>query len=117
MFRGDKINEVEQRSVLHVAARMQKEQHVDNVPDAVSNVHTVLDQVKKFSEKVRNGEFKGYTGKNLRNFVVIGIGGSQLGTESMLEALREEPTAKERSQGLELRILANVCPSDFYRSI
>lgn len=56
--------------------------------DAVKNVHDVLKRIKEFSQKVRTSEIKGYSGKDLRNIVVIGIGGSYLGPEFVFEALR-----------------------------
>jgi glucose-6-phosphate isomerase len=89
MFRGDKINVSENRSVLHVALRMPRDATlvVDGV-DVVAEVHAVLDRMVAFSEQVRSGAWKGYTGKPIRNVVNIGIGGSDLGPVMAYEALR-----------------------------
>ena len=89
MFRGERINVTEDRSVLHVALRMPKGASlvVDGV-DVVAEVHEVLDRMAAFSERVRSGEWKGYTGKPIRNVVNIGIGGSDLGPVMAYEALR-----------------------------
>src|SRR3970040_112442 len=79
MFRGDRINVTENRSVLHVALRMPRGTSlvVDGV-DVVAEVHEVLDQMAAFSNRVRSGEWKGHTGRPVRNVVSIGIGGSDL---------------------------------------
>jgi glucose-6-phosphate isomerase len=89
MFAGDRINVSENRSVLHVALRMPKGTSliVDGV-DVVAEVHEVLDQMTAFADRVRSGEWKGYTGKPIRNIVNIGIGGSDLGPVMAYEALR-----------------------------
>jgi glucose-6-phosphate isomerase len=89
MFRGEKINVTEKRSVLHVALRAPKGQSivVDGV-DVISQVHAVLDKMADFSNRVRGGEWKGHTGKRIRNVVNIGIGGSDLGPVMAYEALR-----------------------------
>src|SRR3981081_3915028 len=80
MFRGEKINITENRAVLHVALRATRDQSiVVDGEDVVPKVHEVLDQMSDFSDRVRNGEWKGYTGKTIRNVVNIGIGGSDLG--------------------------------------
>ncbi len=78
MFRGDKINITEGRSVLHVALRAPKGQSivVDGV-DVVPEVHKVLDAMSTFANRVRSGEWKGFTGKPIKNIVNIGIGGSR----------------------------------------
>ena len=89
MFNGEKINVTEKRAVLHVVLRAQKSQKilVDGV-DVVPQVHAVLDKMADFSNRVRSGEWKGYTGKPIRNVVNIGIGGSDLGPVMAYEALR-----------------------------
>ena len=89
MFRGEHINVSEDRSVLHVALRMPATQHlvVDGV-DVVAEVHEVLDRMADFADRVRSGEWKGHTGKRIRNVVNIGIGGSDLGPVMAYEALR-----------------------------
>jgi glucose-6-phosphate isomerase len=89
MFRGDRINVSENRSVLHVALRMPRDESlvVDGV-DVVAEVHEVLDRMSHFADRVRSGEWKGHTGKPIRNVVNIGIGGSDLGPVMAYEALR-----------------------------
>ena len=89
MFRGDRINVSEDRSVLHVALRMPAGDSlvVDGV-DVVSQVHDVLDRMVSFSDRVRSGAWTGHTGKPIRNVVNIGIGGSDLGPVMAYEALR-----------------------------
>ena len=79
MFRGDKINVTEGRAVLHVALRTPRSKviMVDD-RDVVADVHAVLERMADFSERVRSGAWKGYTGKPIRNVVNIGIGGSDL---------------------------------------
>jgi len=91
MFRGDKINVTENRSVLHVALRAPKGQSiiVDGV-DVVEKVHAVLNRMTDFSNRVRSGEWKGHTGKPIRNVINIGIGGSDLGPVMAYEALRQQ---------------------------
>jgi glucose-6-phosphate isomerase len=80
MFRGEKINCTENRAVLHVALRAPREASiVVDGHDVVSDVHDVLDKMADFSNRVRSGAWKGYTGKRIRNIVNIGIGGSDLG--------------------------------------
>jgi glucose-6-phosphate isomerase len=89
MFAGERINVSENRSVLHVALRMPKSASliVDGV-DVVAQVHEVLDRMAAFAERVRSGEWKGHTGKPIRNVINIGIGGSDLGPVMAYEALR-----------------------------
>jgi glucose-6-phosphate isomerase len=89
MFRGERINITENRSVLHVALRMPRERSliVDGT-DVVTDVHEVLDRMAAFSERVRSGEWRGHTGKPIRNVVNIGIGGSDLGPVMAYRALR-----------------------------
>ncbi len=89
MFRGDKINVTEQRAVLHVALRAPRDASIivdgENV---VPEVHKVLDKMTNFANRVRSGEWKGYTGKRIRNVVNIGIGGSDLGPAMAYQALQ-----------------------------
>ena len=89
MFRGEHINVSEDRAVLHVALRMPKETSlvVDGL-DVVAGVHAVLDQMTSFATRVRSGEWKGHSGKAIKNVVNIGIGGSDLGPVMAYEALR-----------------------------
>src|SRR6059058_4422744 len=89
MFRGDKINVTEQRAVLHVALRAPKDAViVVDGENVVPEVHSVLDKMADFSDRVRSGAWKGYTGKRIRNVVNIGIGGSDLGPNMAYEALK-----------------------------
>src|SRR5215471_7736700 len=89
MFTGERINVSENRSVLHVALRMPKGSSliVDGV-DVVAEVHEVLDRMSAFADRVRSGDWKGHTGKRIRNVINIGIGGSDLGPVMAYEALR-----------------------------
>jgi glucose-6-phosphate isomerase len=89
MFRGDRINVSEDRSVLHVALRMPAGRSlIVDGEDVVGQVHEVLGRMRTFAERVRSGDFKGHTGKPIRNVVNIGIGGSDLGPVMAYEALR-----------------------------
>ena len=108
MFRGDKINITENRSVLHVALRAPRTESiiVDGV-DVVPEVHAVLDKMSHFAERVRSGEWKGFTGKPIKTVVNIGIGGSDLGPVMAYEALR---FYSQRS--LEFRFVSNVDGTD-----
>jgi len=117
MFSGEKINTTEGRSVLHVALRKPKGSHLKvGEQDVVKDVHETLDRIKAFSEQVRSGAFKGFTGKKIKNVVAIGIGGSFLGPEFVFEALRQDAKCKKDSHGMQLKFLANVDPIDFYRA-
>ncbi|MFY9937289.1 MAG: glucose-6-phosphate isomerase, partial [Silvibacterium sp.] len=89
MFSGEKINITEKRAVLHVALRAPKgEKIVVDGEDVVPAVHEVLDRMAAFSERIRSGEWKGHTGKPIKNVINIGIGGSDLGPVMAYEALR-----------------------------
>src|SRR5215470_8882671 len=80
MFGGEKINITEKRAVLHVALRVPKDESiVVDERNVVPEVHAVLDSMSAFSNRVRTGEWKGHTGKRIRNVINIGIGGSDLG--------------------------------------
>jgi glucose-6-phosphate isomerase len=109
MFRGDRINTTENRSVLHVALRMPKTAKlvVDGV-DVVAEVHSVLDKMSAFADRVRNGEWKGFSGKPIRNVVNIGIGGSDLGPVMAYEALKHYS-----QRDLTVRFVSNVDGTDF----
>jgi glucose-6-phosphate isomerase len=109
MFRGDRINVSENRSVLHVALRMPKGETlvVDGV-DVVAEVHEVLDRMADFADRVRSGEWKGHTGKSIRNVVNVGIGGSDLGPVMAYEALRHYT-----KRDLTFRYVSNVDSTDF----
>ena len=109
MFRGDRINVSEDRSVLHVALRMPKGTAlvVDGV-DVVAEVHEVLDRMSAFADRVRSGDWKGHTGKPIRNVVNIGIGGSDLGPVMAYEALRHYSR-----RDMTFRFVSNVDSTDF----
>ena len=109
MFAGQHINVSEDRAVLHVALRMPGGTPlvVDGV-DVVQEVHTVLDAMTAFSEKVRSGEWRGHTGKPIRNVVNIGIGGSDLGPVMAYEALRHYSR-----RDMTFRFVSNVDSTDF----
>ena len=109
MFRGDKINVTEGRSVLHVALRAPKGiSIVVDGQDVVPEVHAVLDRMTDFSNRVRSGEWKGYTGKPIRNIINIGIGGSDLGPVMAYEALKHYS-----DRDLTFRFVSNVDGTDF----
>ena len=109
MFRGDRINVSENRSVLHVALRMPKGTSlvVDGV-DVVAQVHEVLDRMTAFAQRIRSGEWKGYTGKPIRNVINVGIGGSDLGPVMAYEALRHYSR-----RDMTFRFVSNVDSTDF----
>jgi glucose-6-phosphate isomerase len=109
MFAGEKINVSEHRSVLHVALRMPKGSSliVDGT-DVVAQVHEVLDRMRAFADRIRSGEWKGHTGKPIRNIVNIGIGGSDLGPVMAYEALKHYT-----QRDLTFRFVSNVDSTDF----
>jgi len=109
MFRGDKINITENRAVLHTALRAPRGASikVDGV-DVVPEVHAVLDKMAAFASRVRSGEWKGHTGKRIKNIVNIGIGGSDLGPVMAYEALRHYT-----DRSLTFRFVSNVDGTDF----
>jgi glucose-6-phosphate isomerase len=109
MFRGDKINLTENRAVLHVALRAPREAHIFvDGQDVIPEVHAVLDKMTDFAQRVRRGEWQGYTGKRIRNIVNIGIGGSDLGPVMAYEALRHYS-----ARDLMFRFVSNVDGTDF----
>src|SRR5262249_25578667 len=90
MFAGEKINITENRSVMHVALRAPKgASMVVDGRNVVPQVHAVLDKMADFANRVRSGEWKGHTGKRIRNIINIGIGGSDLGPVMAYESLRQ----------------------------
>ena len=109
MFRGEHVNVSEDRPALHVALRMPRGTSlvVDGV-DVVAEVHDVLDRMSDFAERVRSGEWKGYTGKPIRNVVNVGIGGSDLGPVMAYEALRHYSR-----RDMTFRFVSNVDSTDF----
>ena len=109
MFRGEHINVSEDRAVLHVALRMPRTASlVVDGTDVVRQVHEVLDRMADFSNRVRSGEWKGYTGKRIRNVINVGIGGSDLGPVMAYEALRHYTT-----RDITFRFVSNVDSTDF----
>jgi glucose-6-phosphate isomerase len=109
MFRGDKINITENRAVLHVALRAPKGASiVVGGRDVVPDVHAVLDKMAAFADRVRGGDWKGHTGKRIRNVINVGIGGSDLGPVMAYEALRHY---SERA--MTFRFVSNVDGTDF----
>jgi len=113
MFRGEKINITENRAVLHVALRAPQGASiiVDGV-NVVPEVHAVLGRMADFCTRVRGGEWKGHTGKRIRNVVNIGIGGSDLGPVMAYEALRAYS-----DRGLTFRFVSNVDGTDFAEAV
>jgi glucose-6-phosphate isomerase len=113
MFRGEKINISEQRAVLHVALRAPRAASIlvdgENVVPAV---HAVLDRMTDFSNHIRNGVWKGYTGKRIRNVVNIGIGGSDLGPVMAYEALKDYS-----DRAMDFRFVSNVDGTDFAEAV
>jgi glucose-6-phosphate isomerase len=109
MFRGDKINITEDRAVLHTALRAPRTASVkvDGV-DVIPEVHEVLDRMAVFSNRIRSGEWKSHTGKQIKNIVNIGIGGSDLGPVMAYEALRHYT-----DRSLTFRFVSNVDGTDF----
>jgi glucose-6-phosphate isomerase len=113
MFRGDKINATERRAVLHVALRAPKTASiVVDGQDVVPQVHAVLDKMAAFADRVRSGDWKGHTGKRIRNVINIGIGGSDLGPVMAYEALRHY---SQRS--MNFRFVSNVDGTDFAEAV
>jgi len=109
MFRGDKLNGTEDRAVLHVALRAPR--HAAIVVDGenvVPHVHAVLDRMADFATRVRNGTWKGHTGKRLRHVINIGIGGSDLGPVMAYEALKAYS-----ARDMTFRFVSNVDGTDF----
>ncbi|HQF02919.1 MAG TPA: glucose-6-phosphate isomerase [Phycicoccus sp.] len=108
MFRGDKINVTEGRSVLHTALRRPRtDSLIVDGQDVIADVHETLDKVYAFADKVRSGEWKGVSGKEIRTVVNIGIGGSDLGPVMVYEALKPYVQA-----GLQCRFVSNIDPTD-----
>ncbi|MEW6581689.1 MAG: glucose-6-phosphate isomerase [Actinomycetota bacterium] len=112
MFGGERINTTEDRAVLHVALRAARGTsiRVDGV-DVVPQVHEVLDRMAALADRVRSGEWRGFTGRPIRNVVSIGIGGSDLGPAMAYEALRDR---SDRS--LTVRFVSNVDGTDIWEA-
>jgi glucose-6-phosphate isomerase len=109
MFRGEHINVSENRAVLHVALRMPAtEKLIVDGQDVVGGVHAVLGRMREFSDRVRSGEFKGFTGKRIKNVINVGIGGSDLGPVMAYQALRYYSDRE-----ITFRFVSNVDSTDF----
>jgi glucose-6-phosphate isomerase len=113
MFTGEKINTTEDRAVLHVALRNRSNRPilVDD-EDVMPAVNRVLDKMRHFSEAVRSGAWKGYTGKSITDVVNIGIGGSDLGPKMVTTAL--QPYGKP---GLRVHYVSNVDSTDVVETL
>jgi glucose-6-phosphate isomerase len=109
MFRGDKINVTEDRAVLHVALRAPRGASIlVDGKNVVPEVHAVLDKMSDFAQRIRSGQWKGHTGKRIRNVVNIGIGGSDLGPVMAYEALKHYS-----DRAMTFRFVSNVDGTDF----
>ncbi len=113
MFAGEKINITEDRAVLHTALRNRSNTpvYVDG-HDVMPDVNAVLQQMRVFSDKVRNGEWKGYSGKRITDIVNIGIGGSDLGPVMVCDALK--PYA---SPNLDIHFVSNIDGAHLMRAL
>jgi len=113
MFTGEKINITENRAVLHVALRAPKSEHIYvDGEDVVPEVHKVLYKMSAFAHHVRSGQWRGYTGKRVKNVVNIGIGGSDLGPVIAYEALKHYS-----DRHLNFRFVSNVDGTDFAEAV
>jgi len=113
MFRGEKINVSEKRAVLHVALRAPKDEVIKtDGKNVVPDVHAVLDKMAAFSDRVRSGEWKGHTGKRIRNVINVGIGGSDLGPVMAYEALKHYS-----QRDMTFHFVSNVDGTDFVEAV
>src|ERR1700758_5136326 len=113
MFSGEKINITEKRAVLHVALRAPKNKSIlVDGKDVVPEVHAVLDRMADFSNRVRGGEWKGHTGKRIRNVINVGIGGADLGAGVGYEALKYYS-----DRNMTFRFVSNVDGTDFVEAV
>src|ERR1700729_311313 len=113
MFRGEHINVSENRAVLHTALRLPATASLTvDGQDVVADVHAVLARMRDFSGRVRSGEFKGYTGKPIKNVINVGIGGSDLGPVMAYEALKHYST-----RDISFRFISNVDSTDFAEAV
>jgi glucose-6-phosphate isomerase len=112
MWAGEHINTTEDRAVLHVALRAPRSQTIiTDGHNVVPDVHAVLDQMARFADQVRSGEWKGHTGERIRTVVNIGIGGSDLGPAMAYDALRAYA-----DRDIECRFVSNVDGSDIWEA-
>jgi len=113
MFRGEKINITENRAVLHIALRAPRGESIFvDGKDVVPEVHHVLDKMASFSDRVRSGDWKGHTGKRIKNVVNVGIGGSDLGPVMAYEALKFYS-----DRAMNSRFVSNVDSTDFAEAV
>jgi glucose-6-phosphate isomerase len=113
MFRGDRINVSENRSVLHVALRAPRGASImHDGRNVVPEVHAVLDKMADFADRVRSGAWQGHTGRRIRNVINIGIGGSDLGPVMAYEALRHYS-----DRAMTFRFVSNVDGTDFAEAV
>jgi len=113
MFSGEKINVTEKRAVLHTALRAPREASiVVDGENIVPQVHAVLDRMANFANRIRSGEWKGHTGKRIRNVVNVGIGGSDLGPVMAYEALKHYS-----DRAMTFRFVSNVDGTDFAEAV
>ncbi|MDR4506639.1 MAG: glucose-6-phosphate isomerase [Candidatus Brocadiaceae bacterium] len=113
MFRGEKINITENRAVLHVALRAPRETSIlVDGKNVMPQVHAVLNKMADFSHRVRQGTWKGHTGKSIRNIINIGIGGSDLGPVMAYEALRHYSDRR-----MTFRFVSNIDGTDFAEAV
>jgi glucose-6-phosphate isomerase len=113
MFSGEKINVTENRAVLHVALRAPNGASIFvDGKNVVPEVRAVLDKMAKFSNRVRSGEWKGHTGKRIKNVINIGIGGSDLGPVMAYEALKHYSERR-----LTFHFISNVDGMDFVEAV
>jgi glucose-6-phosphate isomerase len=113
MFRGEKINITEQRAVLHTALRAPRDASiVVDGENVVPKVHAVLDRMADFANRIRSGEWKGHTGKRIRNVVNVGIGGSDLGPVMAYEALKYYA-----DRAMTFRFVSNIDGTDFAEAV
>src|SRR6202166_2827147 len=113
MFRGEHINVSEDRDVLHVAPRMAATTSLTvDGQDVIADVHAVLASMRDFATRVRSGDFRGFTGKRIKNVINIGIGGSDLGPVMAYEALKYYCTRE-----ISFRYVSNVDSTDFAEAV
>lgn len=113
MLAGDHINTSEDRAVLHTALRLPREARLTvDGQDVVADVHAVLDKMGEFTDRVRDGRWRGATGERITTVVNIGIGGSDLGPVMVYRALRHYVDA-----GVEARFVSNIDPSDLTNNL
>jgi glucose-6-phosphate isomerase len=113
MFQGEKINITEKRAVLHVALRSPRDESiVVDGENVVPKVHAVIGRMADFSNRVRSGEWRGHTGKRIRNVINVGIGGSDLGPVMAYEALKHYS-----DRAMTFRFVSNIDGTDFAEAV